>query len=182
VRRAGRGDPFRPFTTRSPAVTMMRPGAFTRNTRKTHVLLETLLSGVDQSTATSLRDGADGWNCVEIVCHLRDFELVWQERARLIIGQENPPLPVFDHEGMAIEKNYAAQQLDAVWAERTDLRRASLAMMESWSDEQWRRTGDHPEAGQITLLEMGMQMAFHDIDHAEQIARVLGKSAGFVEA
>ena len=165
-------------------MTMMRPGVFPRKARQTHVLLETLLAGVDQTAATALRDSADGdagWNCVEIVCHLRDFELVWQERARLIIGQDNPPLPVFDHEGMAIEKDYANQRLDATWAERTDLRRASLAMMASWTDEQWQRTGVHPEAGQITLLEMGMQMGFHDVDHAEQIARVLRKSAGFIE-
>lgn len=162
-------------------MTMMRPGVFTGVTRKTHTLLETLLQGIDQQAATTLRDGEGGWNCVEITCHLCDFERIWQERARLIIAQDRPDLPVFDHEGDAIRNDYASQRLDQKWPERLELRRQSLAMMEGWTDEQWKRVGIHPEAGPITLLEMGMQMGNHDVDHAEQIARVLGKAERFPE-
>jgi len=162
-------------------MTMIRPGSFQRNARRTHAILEALLQGVDQATGTSLRDGADGWNCVEVVCHLRDFELIWQERVRLMLAQSNPLLPVFDHEGDAIRKNYAAQNLAAVWAERTRLRRESVALMDGLAEMQWNCRGVHPEAGQVDVLQLGMQMCLHDVDHAEQIARILGKTAGWQE-
>ena len=162
-------------------MTMIRPGTFKRNARRTHGILDALLQGVDQTTGTTLRDGADGWNCVEIVCHLRDFELVWQRRVRAIIATEQAPLEVFDHEGDAIRNDYASQSLAAVWAERIQLRRESLALMEGWTDEQWHRVGVHPEAGPVDLLQLGMQMCMHDVDHAEQIARVLGKTTGWIE-
>ena len=81
-----------------------------------------------------------------------------RSRVRAIIATEQAPLEVFDHEGDAIRNDYASQSLAAVWAERIQLRRESLALMEGWTDEQWHRVGVHPEAGPVDLLQLGMQM------------------------
>jgi hypothetical protein len=154
---------------------LLRAGLYPTSQMKTQVLLEMLLDGVDTETATTLTDGPDGWTILEIICHLRDFELIWQQRMRLVIAENNAPLPSFDHETLAIQNDYKNQDYATVWAERIALRAESQALIESISGDTWDRTGLHPEFGPLALAEIRFQIVLHDIDHLEQIARVLGK-------
>jgi hypothetical protein len=141
--------------------------------RKSQALLAMLLDGVDQATGSSLRDGGDGWTCVEVVCHLRDFEEISLRRVRLILEQEQPSLPLFDVPGLAA--GYAGQELATVLAQRTALRAEILALLAGLPEAAWERVGVHPTLGAWTVREMGIKLAAHDVDHLEQIARILGR-------
>ena len=79
---------------------MFPPAGVVMAARKSQALLAMLLSGVDQTTGTTLRDGADGWNCVEVLCHLRDFEEITLRRIRLIT---NNPRKVVGLGGYGLE-------------------------------------------------------------------------------
>jgi len=59
---------------------VLSPHKALRTLRKTAALLDGTLAGVTHEQATSLRDGADGWSVLFIVCHLRDYEIAWRER------------------------------------------------------------------------------------------------------
>jgi hypothetical protein len=144
-----------------------------RNAAKTQTILGAVLRGVDQDSATGPRDGADGWTTLEVLCHLRDFELIWQARANRILTDDRPDLPAFDVAGLVIEKAYAQQDLTDVWAERTRLRQETVASLEGLTDEQWNRAGIHPRFGEMTLSDMAKQLTTHDVDHIEQIVRIL---------
>jgi hypothetical protein len=146
-----------------------------RNAGKTQTILGAVLRGVDQAAATGPRDGADGWTTLEVLCHLRDFELIWQARANLILTDDRPDLPALDVAGLAIEKAYSQQQFTTIWAERTRLRQETLVLLDGLTDEQWNRTGLHPRYGEMTISDLAKQLTTHDVDHIEQIVRILAE-------
>ena len=139
-------------------------------------ILTHLLTPVDQTTATTLRDAQDGphgWTVLEVLCHLRDFDEIFRSRAALIRDEETPRLPGYDHEVMAVAGAYNQQELRAVLAEFTASRRATVALFEGLSDAQWARAGIHPERGPFSMTDAVMQVGMHDVTHLEQISRIL---------
>jgi len=157
-------------------MSMFPPAGVIMAARKSQALLAMLLDGVDQATGSSLRDGGDGWTCVEVVCHLRDFDAISLRRLRLILEQDAPALPLFDVPGLAA--GYAGQSLATVLAERAALRAEITALLEGLPTDAWSRTGVHPTLGAWTVTEMGIKLAAHDVDHLEQIGRILGRIPG----
>jgi DinB superfamily len=146
---------------------------------KTATILQGMVHGVTAQEARKATDGPDGWAVIEIVCHLRDFDGYFQQRCHLMLNEENPALPAFDHEAIAIDQKYIEQDLQTALAAYLDSRRRFIALVEGLSDEQLARPGVHPESGPITVLEQSFRSILHDIDHTEQIARTLGKATRF---
>ncbi|MGH2551858.1 MAG: DinB family protein [Thermomicrobiales bacterium] len=145
------------------------------NARKTDAILRAMLNGVDQTAATTSRDGADGWTVLEVVCHLRDFELLWQERVGLAIRNDAPAYEPFDVLGLVTRNDYINQNFELVLAERQALRADSLALIATLDDTTINRFGIHPTRGEMSILAQAQQLTTHDVDHIEQIARILGK-------
>lgn len=157
---------------------LLSPTLYPTHPAKSQKVLEVLLDGVDQTTATALRDQSDGdagWTTLDVVCHLRDFEQLWQSRLQLALTQDNPTFGPFDPIALVTANDYAGQDFAAVWAERTALRAESIAMLDALTDEQWSRTALHARFGPISVVELKIQLPLHDLDHAEQIARILGQ-------
>ena len=53
------------------------------------------------------------------------------------------------------------------------LREANLKMFAQLTPEQWDRGGVHAERGKLTVRSLCRHMAAHDINHIEQIRRIL---------
>lgn len=149
-----------------------------RSLRKDRELLSMLLDGVSQEEALSRRDGADGWNAVEILCHLADFERIFFERARSMLAQDNPRFPSVDQLALVESNRYSEQELDDVWRRWTREREAFIDWLGGLDDEQLARPGVHPETGAMTILQLAINTVLHDVDHLEQLGRVLGRGAG----
>lgn len=145
-----------------------------RTLRKTPSTLKFILAGVDQARATSATDGPDGWNVVEIMCHLRDFEAIFFERIRQMIEQDNPTFALADHLALVTANNYAAAQIDDVLATYLATRREFVAYLEALPDDAWARTGITGGGVHTNVVEVAIQAGTHDIDHTEQIGRTLG--------
>lgn len=159
-------------------MTMITPGRFIRGMEQTPILLDALLNGVTQERALAARDGDDGWNIVEILCHLRDFEQIFFDRAQQMVNEDNPILVPHDHEALAIEKAYAKQDLNDVFETLCATRSQFVAWLKARDEADWAKTGVHPEAGPYSVLEQALQVGYHDIDHLQQIARTLGLPMG----
>lgn len=145
-----------------------------KNANKTAAILNSVLAGVDQAAATATRDGDDGWTTLEVLCHLRDYELIWQERVGLSVREENPQLPAFDVAGLVTRNDYIHQDFAEILAERNALRADSLALLATFDEATLQRTGIHPSRGVMTILAQAQQLTNHDVDHIEQIIRILG--------
>lgn len=152
---------------------LINPTKALRTIRKTPAILTTILRGVTQEQAITLRDGEDGWNVLFIVCHLRDLEGVYLHRAQDLLADE----PVFrtapPNDELAVINNYVLQDAGQALAEYVARRRETIAVFESLTDEQWALTGVHPEQGPATMLDVAINIGLHDIDHIEQIMRCL---------
>ena len=139
-------------------------------------ILGNVLAPVSQAVATTLRDGRDGpqgWTIVEVVCHLRDFDGYFHQRAQMMLAQDYPKLPAYDHVALAVEHDYINQDVHAVYDELVELRHEFIAFFKSLSPEQWARVGIHPERGHFSLTDAVMQVGLHDTIHLEQITRIL---------
>ena len=134
-----------------------------------------ILQGVADAQARALRDGPEGWSVIEIVCHLRDFDEIFYQRARMMQAQAQPLLPAYDHEALAIERAYQQEDLAAAYAALKASRQRFIAFLAGLTPEQWERDGRHPERDSFTMTDAAMQVGLHDLDHLEQITRVLAQ-------
>jgi hypothetical protein len=139
--------------------------------RVTPDTLTGLLAGVTQERARVAKGGEEGWSVIEVLCHLRDAEEYGLQRDILMRDRDNPDIFSWDQEKLALERNYAAQNLRTVLAEFTTLRQQRIAVLESLSPEGWKRTGNHREIGTIDIFSHVLHMVSHDAIHCAQIAR-----------
>lgn len=138
-------------------------------------ILGHILQGMTNERARALRDGPEGWSIIEIVCHLRDFDEIFYRRAQMMQAQAQPQLPTYDHEAMAIERAYQREDLGEAYSALKASRGRFIAFLAALTPEQWERDGAHPERDSFTMTDAAMQVGLHDLDHLEQITRVLAQ-------
>ena len=119
------------------------------------------------------RGGDEGWSVVEVLCHLRDAEEQALERMRLMRDHDNPVIAAYDQDSWASERNYAAADLHEALAAFHRFRSQHIAELAQLSPQQWKRSGQHEEQGEITIADHTLHIAAHDAVHAAQIARQL---------
>jgi len=93
------------------------------------------------------------------------------QRDILMRDRDNPDILSWDQEKLAVERNYAAQDLRATLASFITLRQQRIAVLESLPPEGWERTGNHRDLGTITIFSHVLHMVSHDAIHCAQIAR-----------
>jgi hypothetical protein len=113
------------------------------------------------------------WSVAQNVHHLADSHMNSFIRLKLILTEANPPLKPYDQDA---------------WADRADANHPNIALslqllrglhvrwvqvFDSLSEAEWLRTGVHPEAGQITPVDLLQSYARHGLGHLDQIARTL---------
>jgi hypothetical protein len=120
------------------------------------------------------RDSGDGWTALEVVCHLRDFDGFFHDRAVMIRDTDNPQLPAYDHEAIAVERAYNDQDPTTAAADLVAARGRFVAFFRALDDADWERAGVHPEkAYPFSLADALFQVVTHDATHLEQITRII---------
>lgn len=136
-------------------------------------ILGHILKNISEKQAHELQDGPEGWTIIEIVCHLRDFDEIFYQRAQMMLAEDYPQLPAYDHDAMAKERNYQGEALAYAYYDLRESRQRFVEFFQSLSEEQWEVSGVHPEKGHFTMTDALMQVSNHDVNHLEQITRVL---------
>ena len=138
-----------------------------------------ILRTITQEQAASWRDQNDapnGWSVLEVLAHVADFDGFFYHRAQMMLEQDYPQLPAYDHNVLAIELAYNQQDKDEVYARLVESRVRFVEFFENLSDDQWGRAGVHPERGHFTLLDALVQVATHDTTHLEQMTRIIAEA------
>jgi DinB family protein len=139
--------------------------------------LERLIKGVPAS-ALRERPAADKWSASEIVAHLGDAEIVTGFRIRLILGAPGTAIAAYDQDSWVTSGHYETRDPDKSVEQFRVLREANLALLTSLTPEQWQQYGMHSERGQETIEQIVRMTAGHDINHLQQIERLLPAKAG----
>ncbi|MEM7801383.1 MAG: DinB family protein [Chloroflexota bacterium] len=137
--------------------------------------LGNLIQNITLEEARSWRDSGDGWTVTEVMCHLRDFDEFFMGRAEMMLTRDHPDLPAYDHEALAIERSYNAQDLFEVYADLKRHRASFQALYEGLTEDQWKLDGKHPERESFDMLDSLMQVGLHDVNHIEQISRIMAE-------
>lgn len=133
-----------------------------------------LMAGVSQSELIR-RPAPDKWSVTEIVAHMAEEELVSTWRYRQMLESDGVTLPGFDQDLWATVGGYSQWSgADALTMFRL-LREANLRLFANLSPEQWQRHGIHSERGPLTVRDLCAHMAAHDINHIEQVRKILGR-------
>jgi uncharacterized damage-inducible protein DinB len=124
-----------------------------------------------------LRPDPERFTLREVMGHLADWEGVWMERAQRILTEENPDLPGYDEGAWAIEHGYARMDVAEQQARFREGRAKLLALLDPLSAEEWTRTAQHSEWGEITLVGLATLVLGHDGYHTRQIAEWIDRKA-----
>jgi len=123
------------------------------------------------------RPDAQSWSIQQIVLHLMDSDLIWTERAKRMIAEENPTLMAFDESRFAERLGYDEQSAeDAVRI--FELNRKMFArVLRKLDDATFQRTGEHSERGTIRLGESLESIVRHVEHHLEHLLEKRAKVA-----
>ena len=115
------------------------------------------------------------WNAREIVCHLADCEIVFAYRLRQTLAENHHVIQPFDQERWA--GTYAAFEMRAALDVFSSVRHWNVQLIRSLSPEQLGKRVTHPERGEETFQVIVETMAGHDINHLQQIDRIVSTFA-----
>jgi len=117
--------------------------------------------------------GPGKWSVTQIIMHLAEDELTSTWRYRQILEHDAPDLMGFDQDLWAQLGDYSSWDPQDALAMFRLLREGNLKMFVQLKPDQWERHGVHAERGKLTVRSLCRHMAAHDINHIEQIRRIL---------
>jgi DinB superfamily len=119
------------------------------------------------------RPAPEKWSPAEIIAHLADAEIVVSWRVRSILGAPGTPIQAFDQDAWLAAGQYGKRDARKSLEQFRVLRETNLALYKMLAPEQWKHYGMHAERGEESIERIVGMMAGHDINHLEQIERIL---------
>jgi hypothetical protein len=144
--------------------------------QRTPAVLRTMLQNLPDRYLMG-NEGGETWSPFDVLGHLIHGERTdWIPRARRILKDgETRAFEPFDRFAQfeASKGKTLEELLDCFEV----LRRENLSTLNSvrLDQESLEKTGLHPELGRVTLGELLATWAAHDLDHINQISRILAK-------
>jgi hypothetical protein len=136
--------------------------------------LDRLVKGVSPSKLRK-RPAPDKWSVTEIVAHLADAEIVIAWRMRAILGAPGTAIQAYDQDAWVKAGHYEKRDQRKCIEQFRVMREANLGLLKSLTPEQWKHHGMHAERGHETLEHIVQLIAGHDINHIQQIERILAR-------
>ncbi len=131
----------------------------------------TVLNSATQDINPALlnRPNRDGWSIRDIIVHLADAEIVGAYRFRMVLAEDEPTLPVYDHEGWKRRLHYIWRSPEAALSLFQQMRFSTAEMLQQCDLASWQRAGIHPERGRLTLRDLLQTYTEHAESHIAQI-------------
>jgi uncharacterized damage-inducible protein DinB len=121
---------------------------------------------------------AGQWSIREVVCHLADAEIIYADRMKRILAEENPTFFEADPDRFGPALHCPRRPLDKELAVVEAIRAHMLPILQSCSADDFQRTGVHSRDGQMTLQTLLERMTAHIPHHVAFIEAKLRALAG----
>ena len=121
------------------------------------------------------------WSIQQIVIHLMDADVIWVNRMKSIIAEENPTILGYDENKFAASLFYEVQNAESAIGLLDMNRRQFTKVLRKLPDSSFSRTGQHSERGSITLgqsLKWAVEHIDHHLDFVFKKREKLGKPLG----
>jgi DinB superfamily len=149
-------------------------GEITDVLSRTPAVLTALLAGMGSDLLTH-RAAPDSFSPMDVLGHLIHGEKTdWVPRIKLILATgDTVPFMAFDRRGF--EEAIRGRSAEDLLVELTALRQANLKYLAGLrlASGQLSLAGRHPELGRVTLGQLLATWAAHDLNHVDQVARVV---------
>src|SRR6185437_9532295 len=136
-------------------------------------LPEMLRNTVDRLDSAQLNTPyrAGGWTVRQVVHHMADSHMNAFIRLRLALTEDWPTIKTYDEKAWSELRDSAAP---AEWSLELieSLHARWVMLLQSLSEEQWRRGFRHPENGPNTVEVMTLQYAWHSLHHVAHITHL----------
>lgn len=120
------------------------------------------------------RPAQDKWSVAEILAHLADAEVGSTWRYRQMIEHDGVPLSSFNQDLWERLGEYSSRSPEDSLELFRLLREANLKMFDRLTPEEWQRHGMHAERGRMSVTDLAVQIAGHDINHLAQLRKMVG--------
>ena len=134
--------------------------------------LDRLVKGVTTAKLRK-RPAPEKWSVAEILAHLADVEIVIGWRMRAILGAPGTAVQAYDQNAWNASLHYDKRDPRKDLVQQRVLREANLALLKTLTPEQWKQSGMHSERGQESIEQIVKMIAGHDLNHIQQIERIL---------
>jgi hypothetical protein len=131
------------------------------------------LQGVVQALPPALlvwQPAPGEWSALEVIGHLVEAdERGFGGRIRTLLGEERPQFSGWDPDAVARDRRDNERDPAELLAEFSQRRLAHLALVETLTEADLERGGDHPEVGWLTARDLLHEWVHHDANHLRQI-------------
>ena len=104
------------------------------------------------------------WSFREVIAHLADSERIFANRALRFARNDATPLPGFEQNDYVPECNAGQRSLPDILDEFAAIRRATIPLFKSFTNEMWERSGT-ASGGLVTVRAIGFIIAGHEQHH-----------------
>ena len=131
-------------------------------------LVEASVKGLsDKHLKTRCEPGK--WSIHEVICHLADFEIVYTDRIKCILAEDNPKIagrnPDDFEKTLAYDSRSLPTELKLIAAVRTH----TAEILRTLTSEQWEFTGRHSVDGPLSIVELVERITNHVHHHLKFI-------------
>lgn len=140
--------------------------------RQTPAALTQLITGISESKLYQ-RPDPEKWSIGEVLAHFADAEIVNSWRYRQMIEHSGCSLAPYNQDLWNTLGDYRSRPpSDSLTIFRL-VRESNIRMFDRLTPEQWENHGMHTERGRMTVRELVQLIAGHDLNHLEQIRKIL---------
>jgi hypothetical protein len=142
--------------------------------RRARAAVESVRSAVESvpEDQRGRRPQPDVWSVNGYVAHLADAATTIGERVRAIAETDRPPLPYYDQDRAAVERDYDGQPAEQSLARMSATASDVAGYLATLPPDAWQRTGVHERAGDVRLTEIAHDLPHELEHHAEDIRRI----------
>ena len=109
------------------------------------------------------------WSTLEVICHLADFEIVYADRIKRVIAENEPTLFGGDPDAFAARLAYQQRDAEEELQLVEIIRKQVARILRSLSSDDFQRRGIHSESGPLTLETLVQRITGHIPHHVRFI-------------
>ena len=109
------------------------------------------------------------WSTLEVICHLADFEIVYADRIKRVIAENEPTLLGGDENAFAARLAYHQRNAEEELLLIELIRKQVARILRTLKPEDFQRRGIHSESGPLTLETLVKRITGHIPHHVRFI-------------